>query len=440
MADRLRIAVGTGTFPCLSETFVLQQIVALLDLGHDVQVFAERRPPPQEPVQPEVARRGLDLRTCYLDMPSDAEAELPVWPPWGRSWAPGAADPVVNARRLLGAVPELVRAGGTAPRATAQALDPRRGGYRARSLSSLYRLSALCRIRPPVDVVHVHFGPVADNVRFVRRLWSAPLVVSFHGYDFSTWPRQHGADVYAALFREADVITVGSAHAWRRLVDLGAPDHRLRLLPVGLSPAAFPFRARRPEPDGRVRLLSVARLVPKKGIASALHAVALLAPSYPGLRYDVVGDGPEAGALRGLARDLGIADRVTFHGAAVAPEVRRHLDRAHVFVLPSTGAHGDEEGQGLVLQEAQASGLPVVVTDHGPLREGFLPGRSGVLVAPDHPPALAAGIRRLVDTPGSWPEMGRCGRRFVESSYDARVLAGRLVALYREAIAGGRRT
>lgn len=438
MAERpLRIAVGTGTFPCLSETFVLRQICDLLDLGHDVRIFAERRPPTDQPVQPELVARNLTARTVYLDMPPATECELPVRPILARTWPPAAERPVRNARRLAEAGPRLLRVAVAAPRLTAEVLDRRRWDHRADSLSGLYRLTSLLRVRRPVDVAHVHFGPVADNVRFVRRLWRAPLVVSFHGYDFSSWPRQHGRDVYARLFEEVDAVTVGSGHARDRLIDLGCPEHLLHRLPVGLDLRSFRFAERLPGPGGEVHLLSIARLVPKKGIDGALRAVAALRADHPGLRYDVVGEGPERPHLEKLAGELGIADAVTFHGPATADEVRRHLEQAHLFVMPSTGASGDEEGQGLALQEAQACGLPVVATDHGPLGEGLVPGRSGVIVGADDPAALTMGLRALLEAPQRWPAMGRCGRDFVHSTYDSARLVERLLDIYR--VAGERR-
>jgi colanic acid/amylovoran biosynthesis glycosyltransferase len=94
---------------------------------------------------------------------------------------------------------------------------------------------------------------------------------------------------------------------------------------------------------------------------------------------------------------------------------------------------GDEEGQGLVLQEAQACGLPVIATNHGALPEGLVPGQSGFLVPERDVDALAARLNYLIEHPELWPIMGRLGREFVVN-YDIRKLNSLLIELYRETI------
>ena len=95
----------------------------------------------------------------------------------------------------------------TAPRLTRSLLDAREYSYRARSLSGIYRLRTLLNAGGRFDVLHAHFGPVGNCFRFARELWRAPLVVSFHGYDFSTQPRKEGAGMYEKLFQTADLVT-----------------------------------------------------------------------------------------------------------------------------------------------------------------------------------------------------------------------------------------
>jgi colanic acid/amylovoran biosynthesis glycosyltransferase len=111
------------------------------------------------------------------------------------------------------------------------------------------------------------------------------------------------------------------------------------------------------------------------------------------------------------------------------------MDAAHLFVLASVNLEGDAEGQGLVLQEAQACGLPVVATEHGAFPEGLLPGKSGFVVPERDAGALAERLAWLISNPGSWPGLGRQGRGYVESRYDIRMLNTALSALYAEAIA-----
>lgn len=437
MSRPLRIAVFAGSFPVVSETFILRQITGLLERGHAVDIYADTRADPAGPVHVEVARHRLIERTRFMDMPPEtAPWEMPVWPLTGRTWLPGSNRPTWNAVRLARAVLKLLRCLARSPRLTREVLDRAEYRYQAESLSGLYRLAALCRAPGNYDVLHAHFGPVANSFRFARKLWGAPLIVSFHGYDFSTLPRKEGRDVYRRLFQTVDAITVNSDYTRAQVEGLGGPPGKIRKLPMGLDPAEFEFRERTLQPGRPVRLLTVARLTEIKGHEHVIRAVATVRARHPGLCYDIVGDGPRRGRLEALAAELDVTGAVNFHGAADGAAVRRHLASADLFVLASVSVEGDQEGQGLVLQEAQAAGLPVLATRHGGLPEGLLPGESGFLVPEGDVEALAERLNFLVEHPGLWPMMGRAGRRYVEEHYDSRRLGDLLEAIYRQTIAG----
>lgn len=433
----LRIAFFVGQFPVVSETFIIRQITGLLDLGHEVDVFSDTRPEPGEPVHAAVAKYRLLERTTYMDMPPEcAPWELPAWPLSGETWLPGAAVAIPNWKRLADALPALGRCLERAPALTEQALSEEHSGHRARSLSALYRLDRLSALPGGYDVLHAHFGPVAESFRFARELWRAPLVVSFHGYDFTTVPRTQGARVYERLFSAADLVTVNSGFTLSRLAKLGCPHNKLGQLPVGLDLEAFPFHARTRRAGEPVRVLTVARLVEIKGHEFAIRAVAKARQRHPELHYDIVGDGPLRKELEALIAELGLQNGVTLHGAREGGYIQELMTRAHFAVLASVSVEGDQEGQGLFLQEAQACGLPVLATQHGALPEGLLPELSGCLVPERDVEALAARLAFLLEHPDVWPEMGQRGREFVAKYYDIRRLNEHLVQFYRDAAAG----
>jgi colanic acid/amylovoran biosynthesis glycosyltransferase len=114
-------------------------------------------------------------------------------------------------------------------------------------------------------------------------------------------------------------------------------------------------------------------------------------------------------------------------------EVRELYADSHIFILSSvTAANGDREGQGLVLQEAQAMGLPVLSTLHNGIPDGVLDGESGFLVPEKDADALAEKLTYLIENPENWPEMGLAGRKFVEERYDINKLNDRLVKIYEQ--------
>src|SRR5438045_6456153 len=110
MSRPLRIGMFVGSFPVVSETFILRQITGLLDLGHEVDIYADTPAETTAPVHAAVAQYRLLERTTYMGMPPEtAPWELPVWPIIGRTWPPGSATSVSNAARVGRALPKFLR-------------------------------------------------------------------------------------------------------------------------------------------------------------------------------------------------------------------------------------------------------------------------------------------------------------------------------------------
>jgi colanic acid/amylovoran biosynthesis glycosyltransferase len=317
----------------------------------------------------------------------------------------------------------------------------------------LVRTLAALRGDGSFDVVHCHYGVTGLRYGVAARLWDAPLVVSFYGYDASRYPRERGEGVYESLFAAAQRVTSLSPHMDDRLRALGCPPEKIRRVPLPVDPSAAapsPAASAMPrldamarnhgetapapidDPRAEIRLLTVARLVEKKGIGIALRALAGMRDELPNARYDVIGEGPLRAELEALASSLGIADRVRFAGALSNERVQQAMRDADVFVLPSmTAANGDEEGTPTVLLEAGCAQLPVLATRHAGIPEVVADGRSAVLVAEGDPAALAAGLRAILAARSRWPAMGEAGRRLViERGHLTTDVAARLEALY----------
>jgi colanic acid/amylovoran biosynthesis glycosyltransferase len=280
------------------------------------------------------------------------------------------------------------------------------------------------------DVLHAHFGPDARRFLFARAQANAPFVVTFHGYDFSAWPREHGTAQYDLLFDVADLVTYNCEHARAALESLGCPSHKLTRLRMPIVVDDFPFRTRRLRPGQALRVLTVGRLVEKKGHSVALEAIAELTHEIP-VRYDIVGGGPLADALAARVAELGLDDVVHMHDSCDSAFVRRQLAQADLFLLASMeAADGDQEGTPVALMEAQACGLPVVSTLHAGIPEVVLDGRTGLLVPEREPAELAAAIRQLVRDHASWPALGAAGRTHVEETFDVAHCTEELLGVY----------
>lgn len=393
----MRIAFVVERFPSLSETFVLNQIAWLLDGGHDVRIFAARRSGDQL-VHDDVQRLQLAQRTRYA-----------------RAFRGGHHRRQLQLGTfLLGQV--------ALGRVSAGALMR---GYERSGVRSL-PVWTYPRGDSGFDAIVAHFGPNGVHALEMRRagVLRGPLVTVFHGYDMNPLksPVQRG---YDRLFREGDLFLPVSQYFRNRLLAWGAPPERTTVHHMGIDPDRFGFRSRTID-DGILRLVSVARLVPKKGLEFAIRAAAQLSAQ---VRYTIVGDGPERARLENLIQQLG-AKNVELSGWKTQAAVADLLHHSHVLLAPSiTTEDGEEEGIPVALMEAMASGLPVISTRHSGIPELVQDRRSGFLVEEKAVRQLAECMHRLLAYPELLDKMGRTGRNIVERDFNNHILHHRLLEL-----------
>ncbi len=285
--------------------------------------------------------------------------------------------------------------------------------------------------RTQTRIMHVHFGQVATLFAPLAQRLHLPLVTSFYGKDVSVFGR-HPAwrSRFRTLWAYGDAFLVLGPHMAQQIIEQGCPEDKVHILPLALDLHRIPFTSRVPPPKGSpTRLLTVGRLIPKKGIDVLLRALAQLPPH---VHLWIVGDGPQRAELDHLARTLGVSHRVTFLGWQSHEEVIAWMQRAHIFVLPSRTdpTSGETEGTPTVILEAQASGLPVVATRHADIPSLVEEGRSGFLVAEGDAEGLAQALKVLCAHPDRWRAMGRAGRERVETHHHVERVIQRLESIY----------
>jgi len=287
-----------------------------------------------------------------------------------------------------------------------------------------------------VKLIHAHFGTNGAHALDIADRLDVPLVVSFHGHDVAGLERKNRFALRyfqyqmleARLWQRASLLLCASADLAVRLVEEhGAPAERVVVhrLGVDLTRFAFEHRAR----SART-VLSVGRLVEKKGLEYGLAAFARALPAIAPARYRIVGDGPLRGELRRRARDLGIADAVDFIGALSHDAVRAEMRAADALLCPSvTARDGDLESGVLVIKEAAATGLVAIGSAHGGIGEIIDDEQTGFL-APERD--VAALARRLVDTftdPELRERLGRAASQKMAVEYDTRLQNAKLESL-----------
>jgi colanic acid/amylovoran biosynthesis glycosyltransferase len=280
----------------------------------------------------------------------------------------------------------------------------------------------------------VHFGHIAEHTRILRQfgLLTGPLYPVFHAYDLTVLLRERGERFYARLFEDSEAL-LPISHLWAfRLKELGAPAHKIQVRRMGIDPDQLPFRRRIWPPNGPFEILSIARLVDKKGIEYAIRALQrFVSRSRLAARYHIVGEGPLRQKLQGLANDLGVGEQTVFHGWQSTDGVAWLLDSCHAFVLPSvTAANGDAEGLPVFLMEAMARGLPVVATDHSGIPELVCHEETGLLVPEADSSALTSALLEIFHHPARSGARAAAARARIEAEFDVRIQAQELAKLF----------
>ena len=390
-----RVAFVLKGYPRLSETFIAQEIRALEQHGLDILIVSLRHPtdPATHPVHQQIKAPVLYLPEYLKDEPRR------VWRGWRR------------ARRMGGY--------GAARRAWLKDLLRDPTPNRIRRFGQAVVLAA----ELPADIgqLHAHFLHTPASVaRYAAAMRGLDWSVSAHAKDIWTIPDWEKREKLAAARWAVTCTETGRAHLARLAP---APD-KVMLSYHGLDLDRFaPAAARVGASDGSdparpVTLLSVGRAVAKKGYDDLLAALALL-PRELAWRLVHIGGGALAGKLKREAARHGLTERIDWRGAQPQPAVLQAHREADLFVLAAKIAKdGDRDGLPNVLLEAQSQGLACVATALPGIAELIEDGRTGLLVAPEQPEALAAALEMLIRRPELRSQLGAAGEARVRREFD----------------------
>jgi len=277
----------------------------------------------------------------------------------------------------------------------------------------------------------IHLGDAMLSVAgFLPRLFGKRVAVSVHGLDMTFAPRLYQA--YLRLFLRADAIIANSASTQRIAEGRGLA--RVCAIPIGVPARYFAIsRAANRDAElerrraGRVALLTVGRLVPRKGAAWFVRNVL---PRLPSVLYVVVGVGPEHDEIVRAAAEVSVSDRVWLVGSVSDARLLDILGTSDVFVMPNIAVPGNVEGFGIVAIEASASGLPVVASRLEGIPDAIADGKNGTLVAPKDADAFVAALQGLVESASERAEQGARGRAYTEQNYSWPQIIQQYVALF----------
>ena len=294
--------------------------------------------------------------------------------------------------------------------------------------------------RENAALLHVHFGTDALAAWPLAQALGLPMVVTLHGFDVNVkrewWEeglgggsmRQYPAQLLE-LATHQHVYFVAVSNALRdRAIRLGISGQKVTTRYIGVDCQQF-VPGEMAISKRAKRVLFVGRLVEKKGCAYLIRAMADVQESVPDATLIVVGAGPLDSELRNLAKQLGV--NATFRGGQATEEVRRELNVARVFCLPSvTAANGDAEGLPISILEAQACGVPVVTSARGGVQEGMEHGGTGFAFAEGDVAALTDRLIATLTDDALAESFARRGPRFVMENFNIRSCTESLEHLY----------
>lgn len=386
MSRRANFAYLFKKFPVFAQTFVAREIEGLQKWGRQPELYALQFVSP-------VDQEGFEkLRQRTKVMPSKAYLALSVVLQGVRAKLPWGAF-------LLG---QWV-------------------GASHRRRREAFWLGPRLRVRG-VRHVHVHFaGPAARTAWWLKQDFGISYSITAHANDFLT-----GADDFPGLqklFDDASFVIAVSDYS-KELLAGQFPRATVVRVYNGMNLDAAPS----PAPDSPPLLVAVGRLVEKKGYPILIEACRLLQGRGVDFRCEIIGEGPMEEELRAQIGDL--AGTVSLGGARTQRQIRESLAAASVFVLPCI----EEKSGGMdilptVITEAMAAGLPVVSTRLAGIPEMVIDGKTGFLVAPGDPGAVADAIQKLLSNPSEARAMGAAGRRHSESIFSEDVTIPQLLAL-----------
>lgn len=379
----MRIGYVLTVFPTLSESFVINEIVALIDQGHDVSIFSINLAR-ENVTHPEVKEYDLLNRTHYFSNSNGFAKKLKM--------RFNSLDFFITVRGWK---------------------------YPAKNFRfNLFYIEVsqyFSKIAKNLDVFHAHFNGISTHVAMLMsKKLGIPFTFTVHAFDIFMNP-----DVKALKKRveEAKAVIAISHYNQELLCSLTGIEKE-KIAVIRACPMLNKFKETKRESDS-FTAITVARLVEKKGIRYAILAIKELMKEYPNIQYRIIGSGHLENELKALVSSFGLENNVTFLGNLEDDSLIEELRTATMFILPCIRAeNGDMDGIPVSLMEAMYSGIPVVSTRISGIPELIENGQEGILIEPKNSKQLSNAIKTLLEDKNLRTKLGENGKRKIETQFN----------------------
>lgn len=398
--NSLTIGLLVNRFPNVVQPYILNQIITLENAGATIQVIAGKSETDNK-LHPSIDNIQLITKPAYINTSFKSTIKS--------IFSPSTLD-----KNYLSALNTIIQSNCWKE-------------YGAKELLRRF-IFAKALLYQHFNVIHSHSLFTSYDYLFLQQNFSIPLITTYHGVLPPGVPRLDDKKMQM-VFDMGNLFLVNTMSAKNDLTKLGCSARKIHVIPQGTNLDKFPYHQRVIFPEKKIILLSVGRLSPEKGHRTAIEAAAELVKEFPTIEYHIVGDGPERKTLQRLAIDLGLAKTIIFEGFIQPDEIINYYTTSHILLLPSI-----QETQGTVLQEAQASGLPVIGSRAGGIPEVIIENKTGLLFNTTEPADLANKIRLLISSPNLYDELAIHGRKDVAHRFDIKVVCKQLISSYQNII------
>jgi colanic acid/amylovoran biosynthesis glycosyltransferase len=406
----LRIGIVVDSFPTISETFILNQIIDLKNLGHEVSILTFH-----------CDKSGIayeQVREHYLDK----MIQKFVFPPQGLLKRIALVNQIIWRNLLHLNFKELI-----------VSLSPIRHGKQALNFSTFFEAQWFI-LNSRFDIIHAHFGhngAFIGNLKKLGFLKNTKLITTFHGYDISPNQIPLWEEKYKELFMQSSFVTVNSQYS-EDIIRKINQRALVKRLPVGVDTEFF--KPKQKDSSSTFRILFCGRLISLKGPHLAIEIMKQLIneDKIENIILNIVGGGDLLNELENQVSTNRLIDYVLFHNKTSHTEVKELMQQSDLLVLPgiTDKSTGRAETQGLVIQEAQAMEIPVLVSSAGGMKYGLIDNITGFVVEEGDINGFCKRIIQLKDDKELRIQMGKKGRAYVKENFERRILLEDLLDEY----------
>ena len=407
----MKIAFILDSFPKVSETFVLNQILSLIDAGVDISIFVLNKSK-ENIIHEKYHEYELINKTTYaVRMPDNTIIKY--------------------MKGLLIFLKYFM----FKPLVVFKLLNFYKYNREAINLRLLYYSYMFYKKDNNFDIIHAHFGPIGNiAVKLLEtKAIKGKLVTTFHGYDINKHEIISKPNFYKKLIKRGNLFIVNSRFAFEKLLKIGFLKEKIQILPNPIDCDFFKNIDKSfYNTDDILNVLTVGRLSEEKGHIYSLDAIKILLDKGFKIKYDIVGSGLLFDNLNNFIVKNKLQENIILHGSKNQNEILEFYKNADIFLLPALVSSTNEvDTQAIVLQEAQAMKLPVVTTFVGGIPEGVVQNETGFLIEQRNYKEIVKIIIFLIENYENIKIMGMNGPKYIYKKYNNDVVTKKTLECYR---------